>query len=888
MTLSDRFPAFAGWYRDVQRLADTASSRLSFLVNLVALTLAWAFLPLERPAWDAVRRDARDWFPQVDFSRIRPLDPVRIVLQSAFLLVFRAGTGFVRHAAEPEFASNIVRGISSRVRNFVTQLWEGSQSRLHDLLEHVSGRLAAIPAVQRRTGVPGSTKPFTMMEKLVLTVLLALALTLYTLCVTQPFSIGNQTVFLTLTISIALFFRRIRTHLSLLILITLSILVSTRYLWWRYSETLNFDTPAGAFFSLTLVAAETYAWVVMLLGDFQVFWVLERRPVPCPADRSTWPHVDIFIPSYNEPLEVVRPTVNAALAMDWPREKLHVWILDDGSRDEFRDWAAGAGAGYIRREKHNHAKAGNINHALTKVSGDFVAIFDCDHVPVRSFLQMTVGWMLRDPKIALVQTPHHFYSEDPFERNLGLEVGEPEENALFHDFIQKGNDAWNATMFCGSCAVMRRKALDEVGGIAIETVTEDAHTSLKLNRRGWSSAFIGIPLAAGLSTETLSGHVGQRIRWARGMIQIFRLDNPVFGRGLSFGQRMCFLNAMIHFLHGLPRLIFLLAPLPYLLFGIYVIQADAASIFAFVFPHLVHSTITTGVIQRGYRTPFLATVYEAILSWYILLPTTVALFAPKHGKFNVTAKGGMVEKRYIDWAISKPYLFLIALNLLGLALAVKSTFFSAGTPEYLSLAINGGWTFYNLVILGATIAVAIETVQERRFPRVRTQLPAMILGTDGRSWAATLTDFSQQGASVKLDESAAGVFMRNDRLRLVLSKDGISHTFPVIVRRAAGAGLGLELLEMTPAEERRFTECTFARADAWADPKPPERSFWQSIVLLLRFSLLGYQGMYDHLPRTTKVVVGFIASCIRSVSDLIPRPPGRLGAPLSIVPGRKI
>lgn len=117
----------------------------------------------------------------------------------------------------------------------------------------------------------------------------------------------------------------------------------------------------------------------------------------------------------------------------------------------------------------------------------------------------------------------------------------PIENSLFHDFIQKGNDTWNATMFCGSSAVMRRKALEEVGGIAVETVTEDAHTSLKLNRKGWSSAFIDLPLASGLSTETLAAHIGQRIRWARGMIQIFRLDNPFLGKGLSLPQRLCFL-----------------------------------------------------------------------------------------------------------------------------------------------------------------------------------------------------------------------------------------------------------------------------------------------------------------------------------------------------------
>jgi cellulose synthase (UDP-forming) len=164
----------------------------------------------------------------------------------------------------------------------------------------------------------------------------------------------------------------------------------------------------------------------------------------------------------------------------------------------------------------------------------FVAIFDCDHVPTRSFLQMTMGWMLRDPKLAMLQTPHHFYSPDPFERNLGQFRVIPNEGELFYGVVQDGNDFWNATFFCGSCAVLRRKALDDIGGIAVETVTEDAHTSLRMQMNGWGTAYINIPQAAGLATERLSAHVGQRIRWARGMIQILRTENPLFAPGSSF------------------------------------------------------------------------------------------------------------------------------------------------------------------------------------------------------------------------------------------------------------------------------------------------------------------------------------------------------------------
>src|SRR5262249_19837975 len=302
---------------------------------------------------------------------------------------------------------------------------------------------------------------------------------------------------------------------------------------------------------------------------------------------SRWPSVDVFIPTYNEPLSVVRATVLASLAMDYPAGQMKVFILDDGRRKEFRDFAAEAGVGYISRSDNAHAKAGNINHALQQTTGDYVAIFDSDHVPTSSFLQLTLGWFLRDQNLGMVQTPHHFYSPDPFERNLRLFRKIPNEGELFHRLVQDGNDLWNASFFCGSCAVLRRAALNEIGGIAVETVTEDAHTALRMQRRRWNTAYINIPQAAGLATETLAAHIGQRIRWARGMIQILRLENPLFAGGLTLSQRLCYFNATTHFLFALPRLIFLTIPLVYLLFGMVNIYGYSLAVLSYAFPHIV-------------------------------------------------------------------------------------------------------------------------------------------------------------------------------------------------------------------------------------------------------------------------------------------------------------
>ncbi|MDF4942105.1 glycosyltransferase, partial [Vibrio parahaemolyticus] len=194
---------------------------------------------------------------------------------------------------------------------------------------------------------------------------------------------------------------------------------------------------------------------------------------------------DLMIPTYNEDLDVVKATVYASLGVDWPKDKLNIHILDDGKRDSFRDFAKSVGVNYIRRPTNEHAKAGNINYALKQTSGEFVAIFDCDHIPTRAFFQLTMGMFLKDPKLALIQTPHHFFSPDPFERNLSNFRNVPNEGNLFYGLIQDGNDLWDATFFCGSCAILRREPLEEVGGIAVETVTEDAHTSLRMHRLGY-------------------------------------------------------------------------------------------------------------------------------------------------------------------------------------------------------------------------------------------------------------------------------------------------------------------------------------------------------------------------------------------------------------------
>ena len=211
------------------------------------------------------------------------------------------------------------------------------------------------------------------------------------LVVTTPFTWLGQLLFLVCLWGAALFVRRIPGNLPALILITLSVLASCRYGWWRLTQTIPLDSGWETFLAISLLLAEIYTWIVLLLGYVQNAWPLKRQTLSLPADTSLWPTVDVFIPTYNEPLKVLEPTVLAAKGVDWPSDKLNIYILDDGRRDEFRRFAEEAGVGYIIRPDNAHAKAGNLNHALKLTHGEYVAIFDCDHLPTSSFLQVDNG-----------------------------------------------------------------------------------------------------------------------------------------------------------------------------------------------------------------------------------------------------------------------------------------------------------------------------------------------------------------------------------------------------------------------------------------------------------------------------------------------------------------
>ncbi len=675
----------------------------------------------------------------------------------------------------------------------------------------------------------------------------------------------QQLILALLTIILAIWMDRGSSSYPVtLTLMLLSIYSTFRYGFWRVSTVFAFFRNPGthggkldAFFVVLLLLAECYAFVMLLLGYIQMLWPLGRMPVPLPDDLDQWPAVDVLIPTLNEPLSVVRFTALAAMNIDWPADRLNVYILDDGHREEFRAFAEEAGIGYMTRDDNRHAKAGNINRALAQIGSPFVAVFDSDHVPTRSFLQVTMGWFLRDRKLALLQTPHHFYSPDPFERNLGQFRITPNEGELFYGVVQDGNDFWNAAFFCGSCAVLRRSALDEVGGIAVETVTEDAHTSLRMQMRGWNTAYINIPQAAGLATERLCAHVRQRIRWARGMVQVLRIENPLFAPGLRPAQRLCYFNAMSHFLFALPRLIFLTAPLIYLIFGRVNIPGYWLMIVAYAAPHLVLSNLTNSRIQGRHRHSFWNDIYETVLAPYIFLPTLLALFSTRTGKFNVTAKGGVIDHEYFDARIARPFLVLLGFDLIGLLCAIPRAiqfpaFHVAGWMSFINwpasiydgghpgtIFMNVLWLLFSVVLLGVATAVAWESRQRRQTVRMARAIPSDILLPDGYMAQGITCNLSNGGVQASIHgpiHAAVG-----DPVRFVFPMLDGTATLPATVVTVEGETLRAKFDSLNLQEAEALTMILYSRADTWLGPREarePDHPM-RSLGRILRLSLYG-------------------------------------------------
>jgi cellulose synthase (UDP-forming) len=381
----------------------------------------------------------------------------------------------------------------------------------------------------------------------------------------------------------------------------------------------------------------------------------------------------------------------------------------------------------------------------------------------------------------------------------------------------------------------------------MQTVTEDAHTSMELHARGYISVYLPMALAAGLATETYRAHVQQRIRWARGMAQILRTDCPLFKKGLAAAQRLNYFNAMLHFFFGVPRLIMILGPLSFLLFGIHPIKADVPAVIAYILPHIGLSMIANSAISKSYRHSFCAEVYEVSIAPYTAAVTFLALINPRLGKFNVTDKGTNLESARFDYRTSWPTIALLALSALGLMIAFPIRLLAygrlGGDPAELdAILINSAWALANFVTLLAAACVAYEQPQLRAVPRVQRDYACVLTMPGGFTISCRSVDLSETGIRIVTDgpvriPQAAQISIRGD-----FGVDAHTNGDMVWCRPAKSEGVeaAFAFTGGNADTHQRLVQLMFSGDRSWAGQSYPNdrvwRSFWQLVTTFWRVS----------------------------------------------------
>jgi cellulose synthase (UDP-forming) len=614
-------------------------------------------------------------------------------------------------------------------------------------------------------------------------------------------------------------------------LILLTLFCISRHMLWRATATLSPDGVGNMAATSILFVGELMAYVSLLLGYFQLWDPTDRVKNPPTLDQSDLPHVDVMVCTYNEQISVLYRTLVGCNALQYPNKT--IYLLDDGDRMEMRQLAQHLGVQYLRRDSNLHAKAGNLNHALTHSQGDLVLVLDADHVPTRFMLNEVVGFFQEEAKLAFVQTPQHFFSLDPFQRNLVAEHVVSNEQDFFYHVIQPGNDHWGATFFAGTGAVFRRNALESIGGFATQTITEDTHTGIRLHAKGWKSVMYNKNLTAGMAQDSFADFVKQRLRWAKGMTQITFHDHPLFIKGLTLPQRVCYASGVWYFFSGPMRIIFMMTPLLYLLFGLQPIQATLTEIFIYYVPSFVALYWGYSLLSKGTRHLFWSEVYETSVSMYHTIATYSTLFSPFKSVFNVTPKGELNDRISFQWKLVYPQLLLSLAIGAGLIVSACRAF---ENPAYLGgLFTNFFWGVYNLSLLLGSIYVAQERPQYRLAPRVNKQIRCELRLLDGTIAVGYITNLSENGVAITFAEPipVAGT------LALKILDWGIDEVslYNVQVIRSyvnpetKEHSLGLRIVNRTDAQHQSLVRHMFSSASVWNHTQ--EATWGQSLLSML-------------------------------------------------------
>lgn len=483
---------------------------------------------------------------------------------------------------------------------------------------------------------------------------------------------------------------------------TVLLALFVRYFLWRSLSTLNLANPVDGIFSILLLVMELLAMSASALQALLLFTVKNREGE---ADRFSEavkedryaPSVDILIPTYNEPDFILKRTIIGCQAINYTNKT--IYILDDTKRQSIEKLAQDLGCHYITRANNLHAKAGNLNNALQKTSGELVVVFDADFVPTTNFLERTVGFFQKD-KVALVQTPQSFYNCDPVAHNLGLQKVLTAEEEVFYRHLQPMKDGAGSVVCAGTSFIARRSALKRIGYFSTESLCEDYFTGINLSAQGYDLIYLDEKLSAGLAAESIGAHVEQRLRWVRGTLQAFFIkSNPLTISGLSFWQRLGHFDGILNWFICIPRVFFLVFPVVCIFIQINPVSATLSEVAYIFFPYYIMQLTVFAWLNKRSRSLLLSEVYSLVQAIPIFFTVVNVMFRPFSKGFKVTPKGLSRDRFNYSWSLALPMTVLFGATAISLAMSILN-------PPETSFNLGLYWSGYNLL----TITIAMMTL----------------------------------------------------------------------------------------------------------------------------------------------------------------------------------
>jgi cellulose synthase (UDP-forming) len=477
------------------------------------------------------------------------------------------------------------------------------------------------------------------------------------------------------------------------------------YALWRWHDTLPaFTFSAQTSWQYFFFAFEALAIVYTMMSIIILFRNIDRSGQADAAQErmereGAFPPVDVFICTYDEPIEILEKSILTALALDYP--DFTVWVLDDTRRGWLREYCAAAGARYVTRDNNRDAKAGNLNNGLAVTAGEtnapVILVLDADFAPRRDFLKRTVG-LLTNPGVAVVQTPQFYYNPDPIQHNLLATQSWVDDQRFFFDIFQPAKDAWGCAFCVGTSFVVRRDRLAEIGGFPSQAISEDINLTYTMLAKGNETWWLNERLSIGLSAEGIPEYITQRARWCLGTIQVALLrQGPLFGSGFTFTQRWHYLHGVLNWLCKPFMVLLLVAPPIYWFAGIPAFEADYLSFLRYGVPALFGQMIYMAWISRSRTLPFFMEATHAVTAFAITATLLSAVVKPFGRPFKITDKGGDRSAPRTHWKLAAVF------GLISLSSAVSIVW--AFVSPYAASEISS-LDFFNLLWAGIAMLIS--------------------------------------------------------------------------------------------------------------------------------------------------------------------------------------